>query len=429
MPSGRASTSAATLRRVERSSGDLSSAAIRRMESGHDWYRALSAEDRSWVGLVAQAGIAAFIAWLREGGGQQPVTANVFGTAPRELTRSVSLKQTLDLVRSVVDTVEEHAAELAEPGGEQALRESVLRYSREIAFAAAEVYAQAAEARGAWDARLEGLVVDAVLRGEADDSMQSRASALGWGSTTRVAVVAGSTPQGGSEGVVDGLRRSAARLGVDSLAAVQGRRLVCILGNVEDPLAAARELGDHFGEGAVVVGPTVPHLFAAGRSARAALSGQSCAHAWPEAPRPVSADDLLAERVLVGDQAARVLLVERIVRPLSDSGGANLLQTAAAYLESGSGLESTARILFVHPNTVRYRLGKIADAIGYDLTDPHDAHTVRIALALGRLATPPHRAARVAPQGASTPVAQAAPTGRPAPSALAVAQADATTTL
>jgi DNA-binding PucR family transcriptional regulator len=42
-------------------------------------------------------------------------------------------------------------------------------------------------------------------------------------------------------------------------------------------------------------------------------------------------------------------------------------------------------------------LGKIADATGYDLTDPHDAHTVRIALALGRLATPPHRAARVAP--------------------------------
>ncbi len=34
------------------------------------------------MGLVAQAGIAAFIAWLRDGGEQQPVTANVFGTAP-----------------------------------------------------------------------------------------------------------------------------------------------------------------------------------------------------------------------------------------------------------------------------------------------------------------------------------------------------------
>jgi DNA-binding PucR family transcriptional regulator len=387
MPRASVRTSAATLQRVERSAGELSSAATRRVEASHDWYRALSAEDRSWVGLVAQAGIAAFIAWLRAGGDQTPVTADVFGTAPRELTRSITLRQTLDLVRSVVDVVEQDATALAEAGEEQALREAVLRYSREIAFAAAEVYAHAAEARGAWDARLEGLVVDAVLRGEADDSMQSRAAALGWGSTTRVAVVAGSTPPGSSAGVVDALRRAAEQVGVDTLAAVQGRRLVCIFGNVDDSLAAAREVGDHFGEGALVVGPTVPHLFAAGRSARAALAGQSCAQAWPQAPRPVAADDLLAERVLVGDAPARALLLDRIWHPLSASRGA-LLDTASAYLESGGSLEASARLLFVHPNTVRYRLGKVADLTGYQLTDPHDAHTVRIALALGRLSRP-----------------------------------------
>ena len=384
MPSTHLDTSLVTLQRVERAAGELSTAATRRMEASHEWYRALSAEDRSWVGLVAQAGIGAFIAWLRAGGDQVPVTADVFGTAPRELTRSITLRQTLDLVRSVVDVVELDATALAEPGEEQALRESVLRYSREIAFAAAEVYAHAAEARGAWDARLEGLVVDAVLRGEADDSMQSRAAALGWGTTTRVAVVAGSTPSGSPAGVVDGLRRAAHRVGVDTLAAIQGRRLVCILGNAEDPLEATRAVTDHFGDGPVVVGPRVPHLFAAGRSARAALAGQSCAHAWPQAPRPVAADDLLAERVLVGDAPARALLLDRIWHPLSSASGA-LLDTASVYLESAGGLEGTARLLFVHPNTVRYRLGKIADLTGYQLTDPHDAHTVRIALALGRL--------------------------------------------
>ena len=66
MPTKGHRTSAATRRRVERSAGALSTAAIRRMETNHDWYRALSAEDRSWVGLVAQAGIAAFIAWFRD---------------------------------------------------------------------------------------------------------------------------------------------------------------------------------------------------------------------------------------------------------------------------------------------------------------------------------------------------------------------------
>ena len=266
----------------------------------------------------------------------------------------------------------------------------MLRYSREIAFGAAQVYARAAEARGAWDARLESLVVDAVLRGEADDSMQSRASALGWGSVNHVAVIAGSTPEGDTEGVVDTLRRAASHHGIESLAAVQRRRLVAILGGLQDPTATVHALAECFGDGPIVIGPTVPHLFAAGRSARAALSGLDAARAWPDAPRPVLADDLLPERVLTGDAQARLALIERVYRPLLAAGGA-LFETASTYLDGGGGLESTARILFVHPNTVRYRLGRIATVTGYDLSHPREAHTVRMALAVGRLAESTHR--------------------------------------
>jgi DNA-binding PucR family transcriptional regulator len=59
-----------------------------------------------------------------------------------------------------------------------------------------------------------------------------------------------------------------------------------------------------------------------------------------------------------------------------------------AYLEHGGSLEATARSLFVHPNTVRYRLGRISELIGYDLAAPREAWTVRIALALGALSAP-----------------------------------------
>ena len=377
--------SVATQRRIERSSGALSTAAIQAMESRHDWYRELTAEDRSWVGLVAQAGIAGFLAWYRDPSDNPHVSVDVFGTAPRELTRSISLAQTLELVRAVVDVIEDDVEQLAAPGEEQVLREGVLRYSREIAFGAAKVYARAAEARGAWDARLESLVVDAVLRGEADDSMQSRASALGWGSVNHVAVVAGSTPEGNTDGVVDALRRAATQHGVEALAAVQRRRLVAILGAVEDPTLTVHALAECFGDGPIVIGPTVPHLFAAGRSARAALSGLDAARAWPEAPRPVLADDLLPERVLAGDAQARLALIERVYRPLLGAGGA-LFETASTYLDGGGGLEATARILFVHPNTVRYRIGRIVTVTGYDLSHPREAHTVRLALAVGRLA-------------------------------------------
>jgi DNA-binding PucR family transcriptional regulator len=378
--------SAATLKGVEQAAGALGAAAVQQMEADLAWYRALSAENRSWIGLVAQAGIRSFVDWFV--GGQSPlhVTADVFGTAPRELARSISLAQTLDLIRTVVDVAERETTGLAAPGEEADAREAVLRYSREIAFAAAEVYAHAAEARGAWDARLESLVVDAVVRGEADESIQSRAAALGWGSTAHVTAIVGTTPPGSPALVIEAVHRAGRHSGAEILVAIHGRRLVCIAGPVDDDLELAAALAPVLAEGPIVVGPVVPHLFAAGRSARAAMAGHTAAAAWPDAPRPVRADDLLAERALLGDQPARGTLVSRIFVPLRDSPGGGLLATAAAYLDGGRGVEGTARALFVHANTVRYRLTSIAKLTGYDLADPHDAQTVRMALAFGRLA-------------------------------------------
>ena len=57
---------AATVRRLERATGTLATAASARMESELPWYAAMSAEDRSWVNLVAQAGIAAFVQWFKD---------------------------------------------------------------------------------------------------------------------------------------------------------------------------------------------------------------------------------------------------------------------------------------------------------------------------------------------------------------------------
>ena len=61
-----------------------------------------------------------------------------------------------------------------------------------------------------------------------------------------------------------------------------------------------------------------------------------------------------------------------------------LLRTAAAFLDGGSSVEATGRALFLHPNTVRYRLRKVSDTIGYDVTTPRDAQVIRVALVLGR---------------------------------------------
>ena len=42
--------------------------------------------------------------------------------------------------------------------------------------------------------------------------------------------------------------------------------------------------------------------------------------------------------------------------------------------------------MFIHPNTVRYRLRRVADITGYSPTDARGAFTLRMGLTLGRLA-------------------------------------------
>jgi sugar diacid utilization regulator len=293
----------------------------------------------------------------------------------------------VELVRIAVEVVEDAVPDLADAGDEQAVRELVLRYSRELAFAAAGVYANAAEERGAWDARLEALVVDAVVRGDADDALLSRASALGWGSPTRVTVVAGSPPDDEPEAIVDDAHKVATAAGLDVLAGVSSERLVVLVGLVGTsgtPGAAARALLPAFGEGPVVVGHTAADLRSAGSSARAALAAAAAVAGWPEAPRPVDAAELLPERALNGDQDARAELV-RTYRTLAGEGAA-VLETVATYFEVGGSLEATGRALFLHPNTVRYRLRKVADVCAFDPAHPRDAYALRMALSLGRLA-------------------------------------------
>jgi PucR C-terminal helix-turn-helix domain/GGDEF-like domain len=369
--------------RLERAMGALGTAAMASMEQRLPWFRALSAEDRSWIGLVAQAGIAAFVDWVKHPQRRPAVAGEVFGTAPRELARAVSLQQTVEMVRITIDVVEAQVDQLAAPGGEAELREAVLRYTREIAFGAAQVYARTAEARGAWDARLEALVVDSLVRGEVEEGLPSWASALNW-SSSPVAVMAGAADGGDPEGVIDDLRAMARRARLDLMASVQGSRLVVVLGGSADPLAVARQLAGRFGPGPLVVGPPAADLQSAAPSAAAALAGLRAAPAWPDAPRPVMAADLLPERALDGDAAARAELLTDVYEPML-SGGAALVETVTTYLEQGFSLEATARLLFVHPNTVRYRLRRVTDLTGFSPVTGRGGFTLWVAVVLGRL--------------------------------------------
>jgi hypothetical protein len=385
-------TKAQTLAWLKTVSGEFATATLKRLEDTLPWYREMPPGRRSAVGMVAQAGISSFIQWYDDPASTPWIAADVFGVAPRELLRSVSLTQTLQLIKVTVEVVEERVK-----GRDESLREAILLYSREIAFGAADVYARAAEARGLWDARLEALVVDSILSGEYDDELPSRIAALGWHGHGEVSVLVGTAPL---QLDVDMLRRTARHLDADVLIGVQGSRLVLVIGRAlpapteddhgEPPLAfleIAKALEPGFGDGHLVLGHEVATLVDANRSAKAALAGFAVARSWRNAPRPTLADDLLPERALAGDPLARAALINRVYRPLAGHAS-ELLTTLWAYLDNGRSLEATARELFVHPNTVRYRLKRVSDVIGYDATGARESLILQAALIIGSIAEP-----------------------------------------
>jgi hypothetical protein len=376
---------ALTARRLETAMSTFGTSALARMEERLPWFRRMPAEQRSWIGLVSQTSIASFVEWFKNSEKTRvALGGEVFASAPREMMRTIRLQHTVDMIRVISEVVETRLHDLATPGGEAQLREAILRYTREVAFSAAQVYARAAETRGAWDARLEALVVDSLLRGDGDDGLHSWAAALGW-TTKPVFVLAGHAPEEDPEAIADQIRLSARRLRVDVLSGVQGHRLIVIVGGAEDPLAAAQLLSTKFGPGPVVLGPEAPDLYGATASARSALAGLRASIGWPDAPRPALAGELLPERALDGDVEARRYLIEQVYQP-TQQAGAPLLDTLTTYLEQGSSLEATARLLFVHPNTVRYRLRRVSELTGLVPTDGRGAFTLRIALVLGRFA-------------------------------------------
>jgi hypothetical protein len=405
--------SAATLRRFELAAGELAAASLAAMEQRLPWFTRLSADQRAGVMLVTQTGVANFVAWLGQRGETIRLTAEAFRIAPRDLTRRLTLGQTVDLVRIATDVFERQLPPLAADEAERyALVESVLRFGREIAFAAATAYAAAAETRGAWDARLEALIVDAVVRGPdgpdvqgggvaaGDDALVSRAAALGWDQAAAVRVMVGSPlPDPPRRQLLD-LRDEATRAGRSLLVGLQGARLVMLVS--EPPRTGGRadeqvpRPGDDDGDplhdtltaafapGPVVIGSPAPDLGRAHISAREALCGLRAAPGWPDAPRPVDADELLPERAVAGDAGAHRRMIDLLVAPLATAGG-DLLRTVEVYLEGGGALEACARALFVHPNTVRYRLRRIGEVTGFTPLTPRDGFALRIALTIGRL--------------------------------------------
>ncbi|MFT9009646.1 MAG: helix-turn-helix domain-containing protein [Bifidobacterium sp.] len=376
--------------------------ALGHLDHDLDWYKNLSATDRNLLILIIRTAVADFIAWMKEyrkspdsTTGPRPSTDHIFFVAPLEFTKAISLHQALEVTRFIVDILERNVEGFAENGDEQEIRNGMLYYAREVAFSAASVYATSAEARGDWDARIETLTIEDLIDGVIDHQVVARMSMLGWPVDYHCFAVIGKladTTEMGS-GIAQRRMRSL----------IRGRGAECMMSSHDDMLITLIDPRGHgtpeelcetilryFNDEPVCLGPLRTHIEGASQTIRAAmrtvaatpaLVGMNMTHGFP---RPLRADDALPERALFGDDEARSELYESIYMTLRGEDGDNpLLTTLQTFLLSGSSLETTARELNVHPNTVRYRLKRSIEVTGWDPMNPREAYVLLTAVKIG----------------------------------------------
>ncbi|MGW1953125.1 PucR family transcriptional regulator [Streptomyces sp. NPDC001920] len=100
-------------------------------------------------------------------------------------------------------------------------------------------------------------------------------------------------------------------------------------------------------------------------------------------------DDPLAMVVAAAPTEA-AHLVEVVLQPLLDlpaAERARLLETMEHWYAAAGSAADAARSLFVHPNTVRYRLRRVEELTARSLSDPRAAADIRVALLAARRAS------------------------------------------
>jgi len=131
-----------------------------------------------------------------------------------------------------------------------------------------------------------------------------------------------------------------------------------------------------------VVGPARPWQDARSSYSRALRALQL--ELVPEGRAPVDTELRLADLVLRADGEALADLRAQVLAPLDDLGPGpreKLLETLRSWLLHHGRREQVATELYVHPQTVRYRMGQLRDLYGNRLDDPQTV--LELTLALG----------------------------------------------
>lgn len=266
-----------------------------------------------------------------------------------------------------------------EPEALYTLAESIFAYIDELSSESVEGYArEQAAAAGERQRRRRRLAELLVQEPRADPAaVEDAAAAAGWRLPAAVVAVAAGPDPGGELG-----DRIARRAAPDWLVATLPEA-VCVL--VPDPAAPARGdglLAAFEGLGAAI-GPPVSWREVRVSFARAAATLRLREEGLLAGSAPLRADEHSVELLLHADRRLGRDLAARALAPLEGMTGAareRYSETLAAWLAHQGRTERVASALHVHPQTVRYRLGRLRELFGERLERPGARFELELAL-------------------------------------------------
>ncbi|HEV7847180.1 MAG TPA: PucR family transcriptional regulator ligand-binding domain-containing protein [Thermoleophilaceae bacterium] len=246
--------------------------------------------------------------------------------------------------------------------------------------------------------RLAGDVLAEALTGRlSDEELAMRLRPFGIAENAAVLVFGGSNgapaPQAEAE-----LDRFLADAGVGALVATRDRLLCAVVDAAEDvdPVALAGRARDAISEeeGALRAAASraapVPALRRTFHEARCALEAAALANG--SSPPVASYRDLGAFQLLLSlqDDDALRLYCDSVLGPLEDASGEygdELIRSLEAFIEQNGQWERAARELYCHRHTLRYRIRRVEQLTGRDLSNARDRIEFWLALRARELVT------------------------------------------
>jgi hypothetical protein len=250
------------------------------------------------------------------------------------------------------------------------LAESVFAYIDELSAVSAEGYAAAqSEAAGALERRRAHLV-ELLVREPPPDGAEVEAVARDAGVRLprRLAVLAVAG---------EDADRRAGR--ISGALHTRVAEVTCVVVGDPDGPGRGAEIEAALDGAPAAIGPSVewPDAAESYRRARAALALDGAAAGLRRA------EDRSVELLLGGEPRLAADLAARRLRPLDQLGDGprtRMTETLRAWLDHQGRVTDTAAALHIHPQTARYRLGKLRELLGEALDDPRARLELDLAL-------------------------------------------------